>query len=247
MKLVWIINPSAYSRLSNSPSLSKLRRRDQTKRSIRRRRRSRRDHRWHICLRLAATESVSLKRENTITVFSLYCFYPREHDIAVFTGDTHRANSGVAGVCDIINNTVRMKGCGAPPPPPSPSISPLSPLSPCYSSMLNTSASAFACVAWIYMNVSPARDNGGQVIDMCGRTLDKQPTPTGVTPACLIHFDWAKTEGWSWGWEGKWNWGRLKSRDEMTATFSLFFCFIHLVLLSAENRAAVTHTRRLAR
>lgn len=96
-------------------------------------------------------------------------------------------------VCDIINNTVRMKGSGTPPPPPHPFC--LSSFA-CYSSMLDTSASAFACVAWIYMNVSPAGDNGGQVIDMCRRTQDKQPTPTGDTPACLIHFDWAQTEGW---------------------------------------------------
>jgi len=63
--------------------------------------------------------------------------------------------------------------------------------------MLNTSVSAFACVAWIYMNVSPTGDNRGQVIDMCRRTQDKQPTPNGVTPACLIHFDCAKTERWA--------------------------------------------------
>lgn len=104
--------------------------------------------------------------------------------------------------------------------PPHPSVSPLF-LLPCYSSMLNTSASAFACVAWIYMNVSPPGDNGGQVIDMCRRTQDKQPTPTGVTPACLIHFDWAKTEGWGGGGRAM-ELGRLKSWDKMTER-ELFF------------------------
>lgn len=121
-------------------------------------------------------------------------------------------------VCDIINNTVRMKDSGTPPPHAS--VSPLF-LLPCYSSMLNTSASAFACVAWIYMNVSPAGDNGGQVIDMCRRTQDKQPTPTGVTAACLIHFDWAETEGWGEGGRAM-ELGRLKSRDKMTER-ELFF------------------------
>lgn len=157
-----------------------------------------------------------LEHENVFTVnLYIYLFY--------FLLPRHpRGKFGGGSVCDIINNTVRMKGSGTPPPHPP--VSPLF-LLPCYSSMLNTSASAFACVAWIYMNVSPAGDNGGQVIDMCRRTQDKQPTPTGVTPARLIHFDWAKTEGVGGGGSGRaMELGRLKSRDKMTERELFFTC-----------------------
>lgn len=55
--------------------------------------------------------------------------------------------------------------------------------------------------------VSLTAGEGGRVIDMCRRTRDKQPTLNGITPACLIPSDWAKTElrlgmGGQWGGEG---------------------------------------------
>ena len=160
-----------------------------------------------------------LEHENVFTV-NLYIYISIYF---IFLLPRHpRGKFGGGSVCDIINNTVRMKGSGTPPPHPP--VSPLF-LLPCYSSMLNTSASAFACVAWIYMNVSPAGDNGGQVIDMCRRTQDKQPTPTGVTPARLIHFDWAKTEGGRDGSGRAMELGRLKSRDKMTERELFFTCF----------------------
>lgn len=77
---------------------------------------------------------------------------------------------------------------------------------------------------WLeFIWTSPRRgDNRGRVIDMCRRTQDKQPTPRGVTPACLIHFDWAKTERWD---EKAVELKKTKSRDEMTQRKVAFTCF----------------------
>lgn len=213
MKPVDIINLTAYTRLSKLPSLSKLHWLDQAK--------------WCIIppskvgTMIAGDIYVSdwLRRglcqssKDTCLLLLIFSFFflPREHDVAVFSRDAHRANLGVAVSAILKITQWGWKAVALSLPI---LLSLLFFLSPCYSSMLNTSASAFACVAWIYMNVSLAGDNGGQVIDMCRRTQDKQPTPTGVTPACLIHFDWAKTEGWSGG--GRAREFRLKRKDKMT-------------------------------
>lgn len=220
MKLVDIINLTAYSQLSKLPSLSKLHWSDPA--------------RWciippakvgtviaadiYVSDWLQQGQCHSSKRTRLVLlIFFFFVFTPRTW-YSCFLSRRPQGKLGGGGVCNIINNTVRMKGSGTLPPHPS--VSPLF-LPPCYSSMLNTSASAFACVAWIYMNVSLAGDNGGQVIDMCRRTQDKQPTPTDVTPACLIHFDWAKTEGWSRGGRAM-ELGRLKSKDKMTERGAFF-------------------------
>lgn len=71
-----------------------------------------------------------------------HCFYPDNVISHFFLSRRLQGKIGGGSVCDIINN--RMKGSCSPPPHPS--VSPLF-LLPCYSSMLNTSASAFACVA----------------------------------------------------------------------------------------------------
>lgn len=185
------------------------------------------DYRWHICFWLV--DGVCHLRKKTclflLFIFFLNVLLPWQHNILwLFSFEMPSGQIRGDYVCDIINNTASMKGSDAIPPHPS--VSPLF-LLPCYSSMLNTSASAIACVAWIYMNVSPTEDNGGQVIDMCRRTQDKQLAPTGVTPACLIHFDWAKTERWGGGGRPI-ELGRLKSRDKMTEK-ELF----HLLLQTA--------------
>lgn len=242
MKLVDIINLPAYSQLSKLPSLSKLHWSDQAK--------------WCIIPPAKVGTMITgdtyvpdwrrqelchSSKETCLLLLIFSLFFTPSTWYSCFLSRRPQGKLGGGGVCNIINNTVRMKGSGTLPPHPS--VSPLF-LSPCYSSMLNTSASAFACVAWIYMNVSPAGDNGGQVIDMCRRTQDKQPTPTGVTPACLIHFDWAKTEGWI-GVGGQWNWGGLKARIKWQKG-----SFFHLVLQTATQWTNVNvknHTQCLTR
>lgn len=69
------------------------------------------------------------------------------------------------------------------------------------------------CGLNLYERLLDGGDNRGRVIDMCRRTQDKQPPLHGVTPACLIHFDWAKTERWD---EKAMELEETKSRDEMT-------------------------------
>lgn len=67
--------------------------------------------------------------------------------------------------------------------------------------------------------VAAGRRRGAPESLICAGALgDKQPTPSGDTAACLIHFDGAQAERWHSGGDGGNNSGGI--RDKMTARIS---------------------------